>query len=421
MDRDDQPHDPYAALRERNYVLYASGYIFSAVSLSMVTTALGWEIYERTRDAFMLGLVGVARALPVVLLALPAGHLVDVVDRRKVLAATQGGFAIIIGLMALVVSSHGSTWSLLGLVALMGCCRVGNGPARSALMPSLVSDAAFPNAIAWTTGLFQFAALSGPVLAGLLIDHFHASWPVLAIAGFGCSALGVTAMLTRPRPSPRNSKRATRGLSIAAMGEGLRHLVREKLVLAAITLDLFAVLLGGATALMPVYAKEVYAVGARELGWLNAAPFVGALVMSLVLAHRPPMKRAGASLLWSVAGFGACTIVFGLSKNLWLGLAALVALGGMDSVSVYVRHILVPARTPEELRGRVSAVNSVFIECSNELGAFESGLVARFLGPVFSVVSGGVGTILVVLGVALAFPQLRMLGKIEAIETNAKT
>ncbi|MFO0835278.1 MAG: MFS transporter [Phycisphaerales bacterium] len=412
MDRDAQPHDPYAALRERNYVLYASGYIFSAVSLSMVTTALGWEIYERTRDAFMLGLVGVARALPVVVLALPAGHLVDVVDRRKVLAVTQGGFAIIIGLMALVVSSHGSTWALLGLVALMGCCRVGNGPARSALMPSLVSEAAFPNAIAWMTGLFQFAALTGPVLAGLLIDRFHASWPVLALSAVGCSALGVTAMLTRPR----EVKRATRGLSIAAMGEGLRHLLREKLVLAAITLDLFAVLLGGATALMPVYAKEVYLVGARELGWLNAAPFVGALVMSIALAHRPPMKRAGAALLWAVVGFGACTIVFGLSRNLWLGLGTLVALGGMDSVSVYVRHILVPARTPEELRGRVSAVNSVFIECSNELGAFESGLVARFLGPVFSVVSGGVGTILVVIGVALAFPQLRRLGKIEAIE-----
>lgn len=417
MHRDAERHDPYAALRERNYVLYASGYVFSAVALSMVTTALGWEIYERTRDAFMLGLVGVARALPVVLLALPAGHMVDVVDRRKVLAVTQGGLAIVIALMALVVWAGGSTWVLLGLVALMGCCRVGNGPARSALMPSLVPDAVFPNAIAWTTGLFQFAALSGPVLAGLLIERFGSSWPVLAIAGLGCSALGVTAMLTRPR----EVRRAKRGLSMAAMGEGLRHLVREKLVLAAITLDLLAVLVGGATALMPVYAKEVYQVGARELGWLNAAPFVGALVMSVVLAHRPPMRKAGASLLWSVAGFGACTIVLGLSKSLWLGLAALVVLGGLDSVSVYVRHILVPARTPEELRGRVSAVNSVFIECSNELGAFESGLVARFLGPVVSVVSGGVGTILVVLGVAVAFPQLRRLGKIEAIEENAKT
>ncbi|MCC6228335.1 MAG: MFS transporter [Phycisphaerales bacterium] len=416
MDRDVQPHDPYAALRERNYVLYASGYIFSAISLSMVTTALGWEIYDRTRDAFMLGLVGVAKALPVVLLALPAGHLVDVVDRRKVLAITQGGFAIVIGLMALVVSSHGSTWTLLALVALLGCCRVGNGPARSALLPSLVSDAAFPNAIAWTTGLFQSAALAGPVLAGLLIDHFHASWPVLAFSALGCSALGVTAMLTRPR----EVKRARRGLSLLAMGDGLRHLFRERLVLAAITLDLFAVLVGGATALMPVYAKEIYGVGARELGWLIAAPFVGALVMSVVLAHRPPMKHAGPSLLWSVAGFGACTIVFGLSTNLWLGMAALVVLGGLDSVSVYVRHILVPARTPEELRGRVSAVNSVFIECSNELGAFESGLVARLLNPVASVVSGGIGTILVVLGVALAFPQLRKLRMIAPIEPDAK-
>lgn len=416
MDRDDRPHDPYAALRERNYVLYASGYVFSAVSLAMVTTALGWEIYERTRDAFMLGLVGVARALPVVLLALPAGHVVDVVDRRRVLAVTQGGLAIVIGLMALVVWSGGPTWALLGLVALMGCCRVGNGPARSALMPSLVGDAVFPNAVAWTTGMFQFAALTGPVLAGVLIDRFHASWPVLGMAAFGCSALGVTALLTRPR----EVKRARRGLSMAAMGEGLRHLLQEKLVMAAITLDLFAVLLGGATALMPVYAKEIYRVGARELGWLNAAPFVGALAMSVVLAHRPPMKRAGASLLWGVAGFGACTVVFGLSKNLWLGLAALVALGGMDSVSVYVRHILVQARTPEDLRGRVSAVNSVFIECSNELGAFESGLVARLLGPVFSVVSGGLGTILVVMGVALAFPQLRTLRRIETIDESRR-
>jgi hypothetical protein len=202
------------------------------------------------------------------------------------------------------------------------------------------------------------------------------------------------------------------------MTAGAGHLWREKTVLAAITLDLFAVLLGGATALMPVYAKDILGVGPVGLGALKAAPFVGAFLMALVLAHRPPFKRAGMSLLLSVAGFGVATIVFGVSTWFPLSLAMLIVLGGLDNISVVIRHVLVQVRTPDALRGRVSAVNSVFIESSNELGAFESGLVAKLFGPIFSVVSGGIGTMLVVAGIAWLWPEVRRLGRLEEPTPN---
>jgi MFS family permease len=198
------------------------------------------------------------------------------------------------------------------------------------------------------------------------------------------------------------------------MLEGAGHLWKEKSILATITLDLFAVLLGGATALLPVYAKDILHVGPVGLGTLKAAPYIGAFLMALVLAHRPAFEKAGPALLWSVAGFGVATIIFGLSTSFWLSIAMLVVLGGLDNISVVIRHVLVQVRTPDHLRGRVGSVNSVFIESSNELGAFESGLVAKLVSPLFSVVAGGIGTILVVLGIAWLWPEVRRLGKLEA-------
>lgn len=429
------PHDPFAAVRERNYRLFIGGWLPASMGLQMQATALAWEIYERTGDPLSLGLVGVARALPTVLLALPAGRIVDLVNRQRVLVITQVGFTITSLLLALgsiawqrgdLGDGRAGVWVMYLLIALTGCARVFNGPSRSSLLPQMFREGAvgpvFHNAVTWNSGVFQLAATLGPLAAGAMIALAHQAWPVYAVTAITCLWFAITAMFIRPYATNEHRESVQSVLHLLmpsvllpGMLEGVRHMWREKTVLGAIALDLFAVLLGGATALMPVYAKDILHVGPIGLGALKAAPFVGALLMAVALAPLPPFARAGRTLLWSVAGFGACTIAFGLSTNLWLSLAMLGLLGALDNISVVIRHVLVISHTPHHLRGRVSAVNSVFIECSNELGGFESGLVAKLFGPVISVVSGGVGTILVVLGMAWWLPQLRRLRRADGV------
>lgn len=371
-------------------------------------TAIGWEIYDRTGSAMALGLTGLARALPVIVLALPAGQIVDAFDRRRVLVMTQSAFAAVVALLAVASYCRAPVGLIYAALFLTGCARVFNGPSRSSLLPQIVEPGVFHNAVTWNSGVFQFSAVTGPLAAGVLISAFGAAWPVYVFTAAACGIFAVSASLIRPRAAAR----ATGGFTLRSMAEGLGHLGREKTVLGAITLDLFAVLLGGATAMLPIYQKDILRVGPEWLGVLRAAPFIGALLISLVLAHRPPFRRAGAALLWSVAGFGAATVVFGLSTSLWLSIAALLIAGAADNISVVVRHVLVQVRTPEHLRGRVSAVNTVFIESSNELGAFESGLVAKVFSPVVSVVSGGIGTIVVAAWIAWMWPELRKLGSL---------
>jgi MFS family permease len=436
-------HDAFSALRERNYRLFVGGWFPATMGLQMQATALAWEVYERTRDPLALGIIGLARALPTVALALPAGQIVDMVDRRRVLVVTQVAFAaaavlLIDGSMAwqfgLLGDGPGGAWVIYALVALTGCARVFNGPSRSSLLPTLLrggaADPAFHNAVAWNSGVFQAAATVGPLLAGAMIYWTGSAWPVYAVTAASCLWFAISARLIRPYPSTVEPEPAPPARviwhfvrpSVLMPGilEGVRHIRKERTVLGAIALDMFAVLLGGATALLPIYAEDILHVGPIGLGALKAAPYIGALLMAIVLTRRPPMRSAGPALLWSVAAFGAFTIVFGLSTNVWLSLAALAALGAVDNISVVIRHILVSVRTPDRLRGRVSAVNSVFIECSNELGGFESGLVARFLGPVFSVVSGGVGTILIVIATALWIPELRRLRRLDTSSEPAR-
>lgn len=427
-------HDAYAALRVPNYRYFAAGWLPASMGLQMQTTALAWEIYERTGDPLSLGWIGVARALPTILLALPAGQIVDRVDRLRMLINTQSGFAIA-NLMLTVGSiawSRGAMGSglagllvMYGLIALTGCARVFNGPSRNSLLPQLIPGGAtsttFHNAVTWNSTVFQISAIGGPLLAGLLIWLVGAAWPVYAIAAAASLWFGLTCRLIKPLADEREPRypreasfwEALRPSSlIPGITEGVRHIWREQAIFGAITLDLLAVLLGGATALMPIFAKDVLHVGAVGLGALRAAPFAGALLMALVIVFLPPFKQAGRALLLSVAGFGLCTIGFGLSTNFWLSLALLATLGALDNISVVIRHVLVNVRTPDRLRGRVSAVNSVFIESSNELGAFESGLVAKLFTPVISVVSGGIGTVIVVAVMALTLPELRRLGRL---------
>lgn len=402
-------HDAYAALRNANYVKYALGFFTAAMGLQAIGTAVGWEIYQRTGDALSLGLTGLARALPVVLLALPAGHIADTHDRRRIIGSSQVGFAVAGGVLCATSLLHAPTGVIYAVLALMGIVRAFNGPARGSFLPTIIPMEIFQNAVAWSSSIFQLSAVLGPLAAGGLIQLFGVAWPVYLLAGLGNLLFAILVMQTRPHSIATPSGK----YSLASMLAGTSHLWRERTILAAIALDLFAVLLGGATALMPIFAKDILKVDPIGLGALRAAPFVGAFVMGIYLAHRPPIKRSGPALLWSVIGFGIATIAFGLSRNIWLSLALLFALGAVDNISVVIRHVLVQVRTPDHLRGRVGAVNSLFIECSNELGAFESGLVAKLLGPVLSVVTGGIGTIMVAGGVAAGFPELRRLGELK--------
>jgi MFS family permease len=402
------PASTFAAFGVRNYRLFAGGFLCSATGLQMQAIAVLWEVYQRTQDPLHLGYVGLARALPVVLLALVAGHIADILNRRLILLVTQLGFALCAGGLVAASLLQAPLWVFYALLVATGVARAFNGPSRSSLLPLLVPDRFFQNAVTWNANIFQVAAIGGPLWAGMMIAGVGAAWPVYGVSALGALALSATMAFARPAPQAP----ASHGFEVREFLAGARHIWRERTIFGAISLDMFAVLLGGATALLPIYAQDILHVGPVGLGALRAGPFVGALMMGLYLAHRPRFRRAGASLLWSVAIFGVCIIVFGYSTSFWVALAALLVSGAADQVSVVIRHVLVQTRTPDALRGRVSAVNSMFVEVSNELGAFESGLVAKFFGPVFSVVSGGVGTLIVVAGVAAGVPQLRRLGDV---------
>lgn len=371
----------------------------------MLGTAVGWEIFERTKDPLHLGLTGLARALPVMLLALPGGHLADVFNRRWIILVSQALFAVAAFLLAWWSWATGPIWLVYLLLAMMGCLRAVNGPARGALLPLIVPGKDFHNVIAWSTGLFHLSGVIGPLIAGWLIGRTGvAHWVYLATGGatlmFALSMLFIQP-LVKQTPAGK--------MTIESMLSGLGFVYSDKPVFGAIVIDCLGVLLGGATALLPLYAKEILHVGPDGLGVLRAATFMGAAMMSLVLAFLPPFKNAGRTFLIAVGLWGIAVICFGLSSSFWMAMAFLFVQGAIDNVSVVIRHILVQARTPDYLRGRVSAVNTMFIEISNELGAFESGLVAKWLGPVMSVVTGGIGTLVVVGVVAATNKPLRDL------------
>ncbi len=404
----------FEAWHHRNFRLYAPGFLTSATSLQMLSTGVAWEVWERTRDPFLLGLVGLARAMPVVLLALIAGHAADNYDRRRLLCITQLGFALCAVAIAWASFTSQSYWLLIVLLMLSGCCRAFNGPSRNSLVPLLVPREAFQNAVTWNASVFQFSAIVGPLLAGGIDRLTGYAWPIYIATAVGTATFAFSILFTSPRPQPP----AGTSLNARDLLAGAVHIWRERTVFGTILLDLLAVLLGGATALLPIFADDILNAGPVMHGALRASPFVGALLMGLALTRHHDFRKAGPILLWSVFAFGLCMIVFGLSRNAWLSLVALTISGAVDQVSVVVRHVLVQMRTPDHLRGRVAAINSVFIECSNELGSFESGLVAKVFTPVISVVSGGIGTMLVVAGVAWGVPEVRRLDRLHEPDQN---
>ncbi|MDR3638708.1 MAG: MFS transporter [Isosphaeraceae bacterium] len=400
------PNHPYGVLRNKDFRRFMLAGMAATIGGQMQGVAVGWELYERTRSATALGMVGLAQFLPVILLALPAGHAADRHNRKYQLIVAHGLFALASVGLALLSAYRGPIGLAYVFLVLTGIGQAVSMPARWALLPQLVPREQVSRAVTWNTSSWQVASVAGPALGGFVIAITRgATWVYwLSVV---CSAV-VIGLFCRVHPRP--SVRDFDPVSIRSLFAGLRFVMKTELILATITLDLFAVLFGGATALLPIYARDILHIGPTGLGWLRTAPSLGAFATALVLAHRPPLRRAGPALLWAVGGFGLATIVFGVSRDPVLSFVMLLLTGALDNISVVVRGTLVQVLTPDEMRGRVSAVNAIFIGSSNKLGEFESGLAARFLGTVPSVVLGGVGTLLVVLTVPFIWPSVRRLG-----------
>ncbi len=400
---------PYEVLRNRNFLLYLAGRFIASVGQQMLTVAVGWELYERTDSALALGMVGFTQMVPMMMFTLPAGHLADNHNRKHIIIGMTLVVALAsIGLVTVSLMRATPAWTYLCLFV-AATARTFLWPASSAFLPQLVPRHLFPRAVAWASGSFQLSSVAGPAAGGAILALTRNAAAVYAINAGAVLVCSVLVSLVQYRRI--ESRREP--MTLQSLVAGFQFVFRSRIISGTITLDLFAVLLGGATALLPIYAKDILHAGPSGLGLLQAALPLGSLVCAMFLAHRPPLENAGRAMLWSVAGFGVATIGFGLSTWFWVSWVMLFLCGVTDNVSVVVRHTLVQLLTPDEKRGRVSAVNSLFIGTSNELGGFESGLVAQYFGPVFSVVSGGVGTILVVMAVAWLWPEIRRYGRLD--------
>lgn len=396
-------HDPYAALRLPGYRLYFAGNLVATLGYQMQVTAIGWDIYLRTQSKLALGIAGLVQFLPVVLLFLLAGHAADRFNRKAIVGTAMATVACASAGLA-GIAYWQADWRLIFVsLMLMGTARVFQQPAKSSLLPLIVPPEHFANAVTWNTSGFHLASVVGPAIGGLLIAVFE-SPTVVYLLDVAASAFFLIVLFFIPL---RQQQQLQRGFTATGLLAGFEYVWSQQVILGAIALDMFAVLLGGAVTLLPVYAEDILQVGPQGLGWLRTAPALGAFLTAMLLAHRPPIRRTGRVLLAAVAGFGVATIVFGVSRSFALSLAALFLTGAFDNVSVVIRHTLVQTLTPDHLRGRVSAVNSLFIGASNELGGFESGVVAHWFGPTVSVVSGGVGTLVVVLATSRLLPGLR--------------
>ena len=401
-------YSPESAFSYPNFQRYWAARLCVTLAIQMQAVAIGWQVYDLTRNPLDLGLVGLAQFLPSLGLALITGHVADRYDRRRVLAVCIV-VEVICALLFLAFTVQGGTNTLFlfGVLVLFGTARAFEFPASVALMPNLVPQRLFTNAAAWSSSAWQSASIAGPAIGGLL----YAVGPEVVygccVLMFSVSILLVSIIHIGPRTV---EQKAATWKSLVA---GISFIRSQPVVLGAVSLDLFAVLLGGATALLPIYARDILHVGPWGLGILRSAPALGALVTAVIMARRPIQHHAGVILLATVGIFGLSIVGFGLSRNLWLSLVMLIILGASDMVSVVIRRVLVLVKTPDQMRGRVSAVESVFIGGSNELGEFESGVTAAWFGVVPAVVLGGLGTLAIVGIWARIFPQLRQVDSME--------
>jgi len=444
------PTDHYAVFRVRDFRLYLAGRLVAVLGQQMVTVAVGWELYERTRSPLALGIIGLTEMIAMVCCTLPAGHLADNLDRKRIILAALLVSACASMGLALISWRHAPVAWIYACLFTTATARTFLWPANAAFLVNLVPRELFPRAVTWNSGSFQLSSVAGPALGGALIAllKHYSSHPaafvyalnfLFAATCFICmKSVRARHVVTHPEP-----------MSLKSFATGFRFIFAQRLILGMITLDMFAVFLGGATALLPVFAKDILHSGAGGLGILQAALPLGSVACAMLLAHRRPLQKAGRTLLWCVAAFGLATVAFGILNDcvlgkwtgislppavwFWSSFAMLFTCGSVDNVSVVVRHTSVQLLTPDEKRGRVSAVNSLFISTSNELGGFESGFTAQLFGPVLhrvtaaspayipavatgtilSTVVGGFGTILVVLIVAWLWPEIRRYGKLE--------
>lgn len=446
----DPLRDPYSALREVGYRRYLIGNFLANVGRQGVSIAATWQIYQWTHSATALGLVGLVNVIPLILFVLPAGALADRVDRRLVIMRTTIATCLLSLGLAAVSHFHAAVPNLAPLSALNDALRslalvfekqvesdalrfdqpalpiiylllllhavvrVIAAPSRGSIVPLLVPTRSLSNAVTWSSSTFELSTVVGPALGGLVVAVSSYSWvyalDVLCALSLAWALLGV-----KLRRHPPTAADATANIGPLA---GARFIWKRPPLLAAMTLDMFAVILGGAVILLPIFADQILQVGPAGLGWLRAAPALGAITMAFIVAHARPMARPGMVMLWSVVGFGASMIVFGLSTSLWLSLLALFLSGACDNVSVVVRHSVVQLLTPDFLRGRVTSVNQLFIGSSNEISALRGGLVAALLGPVLAATLGGVGSIAVTAVVALIWPQLKRLPPLHQLGTE---
>lgn len=396
-----------AAFSYPDFTAFSIARFCIVAALEMQSVAVGWQVYEITKRPLDLGLIGLAQFLPGIAFFLPAGHVVDRLNRRQLVIWCYSSFAVCSALLLLIAQRKiSSAYPIYAVVVLLGMIRSFNFPAARALLPQLVPEIHFSNAVAWSSSIFQTATILGPTFGGVLYAVSRGPQLVYAAA----TLTGIAAALAMIRVKAREKPRPREPINLRTVLAGFHYIWHEKLILGSISLDLFAVLLGGAVALLPVYARTILHTGPWGLGLLRSAPGVGAATMAVLLAHRPLHRRAGPIMLACVAGFGIFTIIFGLSHSLILSLIALLLVGACDMVSVVIRAILVQLGTPDAMRGRVNAVDMIFIGASNQLGEFESGLTAHWFGTVPAVVLGGVGTLVVIGLWTWIFPELRRTG-----------
>jgi MFS family permease len=399
-----------SAFRHRDFAVFWVALVTEAFALSMALVAIGWQVYSVRENPLDLGLVGLAEFLPLVLLALPAGQLADRIPRRTLLAVmVLLDIVVLAGLLGVTIAGADQVWPFFALAFLLGVGSAIGAPAGRALTPSLVPREILLSALAQRSVAFQLSLVAGPAVGGLL---FALRAELVYAVGIGLSLVSLTCFLML-RGGRAPAAEGVEGLD--AVLAGVRLIRRTNVLLGAISLDLFAVLLGGAVALLPIFAKDILEVGPTGLGFLRTAPAIGSFLAALWLARHPISRRAGPTLFLVVAGFGACMVVFGLSRAMWLSMLALALGGALDMVSVVLRSTILPLVTPDEVRGRVNAVEMVFISGSNELGAFESGVAAALIGAVPAVVVGGFATIVVAGVWWKLFPSLARVDRLDEL------
>jgi len=410
-----QSKDAYEVLKIVDYRNYLFSRVAVTFGVNVLGPTVGWQIYEITQEPFALGLIGLAEFLPFLLVTLIGGYIADIFDRRKIMITCISLYTICAFSLYLithqypqVLNEYGAT-PIYFIIGLTGLIRGFMSPAQTAFASQLVPPQLYTNATTWNTMTWQLSSIGGPAVGGLLCATSHSAWPSYALAaGLAMAGLGFILLVpSKHAPQLVEGKKVPREGFLVSVRTGLNFVFKNQIILASLALDMFAVLFGGAVALLPAFAKDVLAVGPEGFGALRAAPAVGAFIMAWILAYRPPMDNTGKLLLGAVAGFGICTILFALSNSFWFSLIMLAGTGFFDNISMVIRGTIVQLYTPNEMRGRVSAVNALFIGSSNELGAFESGLAAKLLGLVPSVVFGGSMTLVVVLTTWWKAPKLR--------------